>query len=249
MKYTVHDKQYRYKYYFDTETGFYMRTGILDENDRDTGEDPFMASFPHLIDVGIMGYCMHGESGLCKAARIQCYQSGYHIRKPDMTAADFERIAKECRHITNQIALGGRGDPNQHPQFERILQICRENDLVPNYTTSGFRMTDEQVRLTKQYCGGGEPVSEQVYRGCHPAADGSGLPHEYPLCALEKHYRRGSGAAFRQGICGGHQRGDFPNAQAGGTGCAGKYDRAGQSAACRILPAHQREQAAVQNRV
>lgn len=153
MKYTVHDKQYHYKYYFDTNTGFYMRSGILDENGKDTGIDPFMSSFPHLIDVGIMGHCIHGESGLCKAAGIQCYQSGYHIKKPDMSTEDFDIIAKQCCHITNQIALGGRGDPNQHKDFERILQICRENDLVPNYTTSGFGMTDEQVRLTKEYCG------------------------------------------------------------------------------------------------
>ncbi len=153
MKYSVYDKKYSYKYFFDTKTGSYMRTGILDEDGRDSGIDPFMASFPHLIDVGIMGHCIHGESGLCKAAGVQCYQSGYSVKKPDMTAEDFESIAKQCRHITNQLALGGRGDPNQHKDLERILQICRENDLVPNYTTSGFAMTDEQVRLTREYCG------------------------------------------------------------------------------------------------
>lgn len=153
MRYTVHDKKYHYKYFFDTETGLYMRTGILDESGRDTNIDPFMASFPHLIDVGIMGHCIHGESGLCKAAGVQCYQSGYSIKKPDMTVEDFESIARQCRHITNQLALGGRGDPDQHKEFEQILQICQANDLVPNYTTSGFGTTDKQVQLTKRYCG------------------------------------------------------------------------------------------------
>lgn len=153
MKYTVHDKKYKYRYFFDTKTGFYMRTGILDENGKDTGIDPFMASFPHLIDVGIMGHCIHGESGLCKAAGIQCYQSGYSVKKPNMSVEDFSSIAKQCKNITNQLALGGRGDPNQHEEFERILQICKENNLVPNYTTSGLGMTDKQVQLTKAYCG------------------------------------------------------------------------------------------------
>ena len=153
MKYAVYDKLYHYRYYFDTQTGFYMRTGILDENGRDTGADPFMASFPHLIDVGIMGHCIHGERGLCRAAGVQCYQSGDSVRMPDMTVEEFEWIARQCRHITNQLALGGRGDPNQHRDFGRILQICREYDLVPNYTTSGFGMTDKQVKLTRQYCG------------------------------------------------------------------------------------------------
>lgn len=31
MRYSVHDKKYKYKYFFDTKTGFYMRTGILDK--------------------------------------------------------------------------------------------------------------------------------------------------------------------------------------------------------------------------
>ena len=45
----------------------------------------------------------------------------YSVRKPDMSVEDFESIAKQCRHITNQLALGGRGDPNQHKDFERLL--------------------------------------------------------------------------------------------------------------------------------
>jgi len=161
MRYAIHDKKYHFQYYFDTKTGFYMRTGVLDENGKDTGADPFMASYPHLIDVRIMGHCKHGESGLCKVAGIQCYQSGYSVRKPDMTVEDFKSIAKQCRHLSNQLALGGRGDPNQHPQFERILQICLENDLVPNYTTSGFSMTKKQVQLTKEYC---DAVAVSWYR-------------------------------------------------------------------------------------
>lgn len=153
MRYKIHDTAYHFDSFFDTENGFYMRTGLLDEKGRDTGIDPFMASFPHLIDVGVMGHCIHGENGLCRAAGVQCYQSGYHIRRPDMTVENFEKIVKECRHKTNQLALGGRGDPNQHKYFEKLLEICRENDLVPNYTTSGFDLTDEQVALTKAYCG------------------------------------------------------------------------------------------------
>ena len=61
MKYRIFDKKYRFYSIFDTETGAYLRTGVLDENGKDTGIDPFMASFPHLIDVGIMGHCIHGK--------------------------------------------------------------------------------------------------------------------------------------------------------------------------------------------
>ena len=73
MRYVVHDKKYSFKFAFDTEPGAYVRTGVLDENGKDTGVDPFMGSYPHLIDVGIMGHCIHGKTGLCSKAGIGCY--------------------------------------------------------------------------------------------------------------------------------------------------------------------------------
>ena len=153
MRYAVHDKQYNFKYGFDTETGAYVRTGILDEEGHDTGIDPFMGSYPHLIDVGIMGHCIHGKTGLCSKAGIGCYQSGMFVEKPNMTVDNFRVIAEQSKGRCNQFALGGRGDPDQHEHFEEILQICRENNLVPNFTTSGYGMTSEIACLCKKYCG------------------------------------------------------------------------------------------------
>lgn len=153
MKYIIQDKKYRFRSAFDTDTGAYVRTGILDENGRDTGRDPFMASFPHLIDVGVMGHCIHGKTGLCAKAGIGCYQSGLFIEQPNMTVEDFRWIAEQCRGRCSQLALGGRGDPDQHEHFEELLQISRQNNLVPNFTTSGYGMTPELAALCKQYCG------------------------------------------------------------------------------------------------
>ena len=129
MKYRIVDKKYRFYSIFDTETGAYLRTGILDDNGKDTGTDPFMGSFPNLIDVGVMGHCIHGKTGLCAKAGIGCYQSGLTIEKPNMSVDDFRWIAEQCRHKSNQFALGGRGDPDQHEHFEELLKICRENDI------------------------------------------------------------------------------------------------------------------------
>ena len=153
MRYVIHDEKYHFKFGFDTETGAYIRTGILDEDGNDTGVDPFMASYPHLIDVGIMGHCIHGKTGLCAKAGIGCYQSGLLVQKPNMTVEDFRSIAEQSKGRCNQFALGGRGDPDQHEHFEEILKICRENVLVPNFTTSGYGMTPEIAKLCKQYCG------------------------------------------------------------------------------------------------
>lgn len=153
MKYIIEDKKCHFKSAFDTETGAYIRTGILDEAGKDTGVDPFMASYPHLIDVGIMGHCIHGKTGLCAKAGIGCYQSGLLVEQPNMTVEDFRWIARQSKGRCNQFALGGRGDPDQHENFEEILQICRENVLVPSFTTSGYGLTPELAGLCKQYCG------------------------------------------------------------------------------------------------
>jgi hypothetical protein len=52
------DKKYRFISVFNTETGAYLRSGIVDENGKETDKDPFMGSFPNLIDVGVMGHCI-----------------------------------------------------------------------------------------------------------------------------------------------------------------------------------------------
>lgn len=153
MKYVVQDNKHHFKYAFDTETGAYVRTGVLDDNGRDTGKDPFMASYPHLIDVGIMGHCIHGKTGLCAKAGIGCYQSGMFVEQPNMSLDDFRRIAEQSKGKCNQFALGGRGDPDQHEHFEEILKICRQNNIVPNFTTSGYGITEEIAKLCKRYCG------------------------------------------------------------------------------------------------
>lgn len=82
MRVVISDTKYRFKYAFDTVSGAYVRTGILDENGDDTGVDPFMGAYPHLIDVGIMGHCIHGKTGLCAKAGIGCYQSGLFVEQP-----------------------------------------------------------------------------------------------------------------------------------------------------------------------
>jgi len=153
MRYIINDETYHFKSAFDTETGAYVRTGILDGHGRDTGVDPFMASFPHLIDVGVMGHCIHGRTGLCVKAGIGCYQSGLLVEQPNMTVEHFRWIAEQCRGRCNQLALGGRGDPDQHERFEDLLRISRENTLVPNFTTSGYGMTPELAAICKRYCG------------------------------------------------------------------------------------------------
>ena len=143
-----YDKKYKFFSFFDTENGSYFRTDVLETN-----EDPFMASFPELIDIGIMGHCIHGMTGLCIKSGVQCYQNGLNINKPNMTLENFKRIVDECKGKVFQFALGGRGDPDQHENFEEILKYSKENNIVPNFTSSGLGFNEKIVKLCKKYCG------------------------------------------------------------------------------------------------
>jgi len=146
------DKKNKFISLFNPNTGFYMRSGVI-EDGKDTGKDPFMASFPELLDIGIMGSCRHGQNGLCIKAGVQCYQNGLETKYPNMSFENFKRIVDECKGKTFQFSLGGRGDVDQHEDFEKILRYCRENGIVPNFTSSGLGFNEKIVSLCKEFCG------------------------------------------------------------------------------------------------
>lgn len=147
------DSENKFVELFNPKDGFYLRSNIIDSNGKDTGVDPFMRKMPNLLDIGIMGYCIHGVIGLCEKAGVGCYQSGNNIIKSHMKLDEYKRIIDDVRGHVFQVALGGRGDPNKHPKFEEILKYTRDSNIIPNYTTSGFGLTENEVKLTKEYCG------------------------------------------------------------------------------------------------
>lgn len=87
----VQDEKYNYTTIFNTKTGSYIRFS-----------DERYASYPHLIDIGVMGSCQHGRSGLCLKAGIKCYQNGLETHEPNMSLKDFKRIIDEIKPRTFQ---------------------------------------------------------------------------------------------------------------------------------------------------
>lgn len=140
------DPEYHFREFFDKETGLWI-TG-----DCEDGTTPFRRSFPSLLDIGIMGHCPNGKAGICAKAGIQCYQNAPNSTRDNMKLEDFKTIIDQCKGKTFQVALGGAGDPNLHENFKEIVDYCRNNGIIPNYTTSGFNLTDKQVEISKQ-CG------------------------------------------------------------------------------------------------
>lgn len=122
---------------FDGNTGRYLRTG-----------NPFMAEFPELIDIGIMETCV-----CSRKCQVDCYQKAIDRQGSNMSLASFRRIMKECEGRVFQVALGGAGDPDTHENFEEILAVCAEHNIVPNFTTSGLALTAEKAQICRKYCG------------------------------------------------------------------------------------------------
>ena len=136
LKFNKHFKNNEYEILFNTHIGFEITRGINGH------EDPFVLEMPSLLDIGVMGTCKHK----CPF----CYQG--HEDRPNMKLSDFKKIIDEAAYHVNQVALGGRGDPNHHEHFGEIVEYCRMNNVVPNYTTSGIGLTQEQIEISKM-CG------------------------------------------------------------------------------------------------
>jgi len=136
FKYNKYFSNNTYEMFYNTSTGFELIQGI------NGNQDPKVLEMPSLLDVGIMGSCPNHCSF--------CYQG--NKTEPHMTFENFKRIVDETKHHVNQIALGGRGDPNLHPDFKKIIKYANKNGIVPNYTTSGIGLTDDAVSISKE-CG------------------------------------------------------------------------------------------------
>lgn len=61
--------------------------------------------------------------------------------------------------LLQQIAFG-ICDIGTNPDFFKMLEYCREFDVVPNYTCHGLDMNEEYARKTAKYCGA---VAVSVY--------------------------------------------------------------------------------------
>ena len=141
------DKKNKFVSMFNPDTGFYARSGVI-EDGKDTGVDPFMTAFPELLDIGIMQTCVCSHR-----CNVDCYQKAIERTGNNMSVEDFESILKQGKGKLFQVALGGAGDVDTHENFEEIVKLCRQYNIVPNFTTSGILMTKEKAAICKKYCG------------------------------------------------------------------------------------------------
>lgn len=140
-------------------------------------------TWPEFYDVALNGDSIKGmcKTGGCTYCYTSANKDGYYTDKAAQKIKDyFGNLTENQRPF--QVAIGGNGEPTEHPEIIDILRSFNELGIVPNYTTNGVLLHKNNVKLieaTKQYCGG-------VAITYHPH--------------LEKFFRRGLDLLISEGI-------------------------------------------------
>ena len=123
------------------ETGATFRWG------NSLSENPYRAPWPELADISISNYCTNA----CEYCYRSSNEKGRFMSLKDYKFVLEQLTSKEYGSIF-QVALGG-GEPLLHPQFNEILEVTEQHNIIPNYTTCGKFFNHENIEATKKYCG------------------------------------------------------------------------------------------------
>lgn len=122
-----------YNFIADQESGMTFRWG------KNFEDNPSFAPVPELVDISISNHCSKG----CD----YCYRDS----NPDgsfMSLDDYKFILSSLNHRKYgnvfQVALGG-GEPLEHPEILEILDLTKQYNIVPNFTTNGENITKTLV--------------------------------------------------------------------------------------------------------
>ena len=139
MKIRRHSKDYNF--IGDKITGTTFRWGETFK------KNPQYAPWPELADISISNHCAKG----CDF----CYRDSKR-NYSFMSLADYEYLIKQLKHPTwgnvFQVALGG-GEPLEHPDIMKIIDVTCKNGVVPNFTTNGKYLTNELIMKLKDKVG------------------------------------------------------------------------------------------------
>ncbi len=130
-----------YNFVGNPETGITFRWG------KTTKEDPKIAPWPELADISISNYC----SKQCNFCYRNSGPSGDFMSIKDYGFV-LDNLSDKKWGKVFQVALGG-GEPTEHPDFIKILEITRKKGIIPNYTTNGEIVSNEMLEATKKFCG------------------------------------------------------------------------------------------------
>ena len=115
-------------------------------------------------------------SNICN---LQCSFCPEVIReKKIMSSVLFEEILKQVTPLTKQVCLHLMGEPLAHPEFLKIINICKQYNTKIFLVTNGILLRDDKAQILLDSC------FEQVNFSLHSFADN--FPNKNPDQYLEK---------------------------------------------------------------
>ena len=105
--------------------------------------------YPEFYDVSLGSYCRGGCPYCYASASYKGRNYSNVVEKIDKI---FGNMSLELRPY--QVAIGGGGEPTEHPEIISVLKKFKELEIVPNYTTNGMNLTNEILDATESYSGG-----------------------------------------------------------------------------------------------
>ena len=130
-----------YNWNFDSNNGMFMRWGKSIEDD-----PSFSPIGCEIADIEITTVC-HGVAGkVCS----YCYKSNTPNGK-NMSIDTFSKILKKMPRNLTQIAFGVDAACTANPDVWKIMDLCRENNIVPNVTVADI--DDEVADKLAKVCG------------------------------------------------------------------------------------------------
>ena len=142
-----------YNYTFNLSNGNFARWGKTKK------DNPEYSKFgPEILDIEISSKCSNGCSF--------CYKSNTS-KGDNMSFFTFKKIFDKFPNNLTQIAFG-IGDVDANKDLWKIMRYCRKNQIIPNITINGARMTDNDYNELAIICGA-VAVSLYDYDVCYNA--------------------------------------------------------------------------------
>lgn len=145
-----HLRSENYNWSFNKKDGTFLRWGKTQEDD-----PTFSHLGPEIADIEILsGACSGSGAGGKDSPCRFCYKSNGGNEVKYMSLENFKKIFSLLTQNKNlgQIAFGIT-DVDKHPQMWDIFQHCRDNEVAPNLTINGNKLTPEILDNLAKYCG------------------------------------------------------------------------------------------------
>jgi len=144
-----------YHEFYCYATGFTLRFG------KTIDDDPLFSPLGNTIaDIEVVsGKCPKINGHNCKF----CYKSNGGDVATCMSSSEAEKLLDfiNQNHQLEQVAWGITGFYT-NPDFEKILAMCKNKHITPNYTTNGVDIDDHAINVTLENCG---RVAVSCYEG------------------------------------------------------------------------------------